>query len=288
MLRQATPILLGAALLAGAAPAMAADLYVPPVIETPPPVYYEPEKPDFGGWYIRGDLDYHFLGFRGGTYITYGCPGCGPTPGTNSFDTGTLRSTFSAGGGIGYQVNRYFRVDLTGDYLFGSQFTGSTSGDTCGPGGGPCTSTDTSTFSALLLLANAYAELGTWHRITPYLGAGLGGARVAWGDLTNVTDTTSVHAGATSWRFAWALMAGASYCLTDKFKLDVGYRYTRISGGRMFEWGPAGAAIGAGPGFDAGIDVHEARAGLRYSFGGNPACAPKEHIPYEPQIAVYK
>lgn len=287
MLKLAMPIMFGAVMLAGAA--SAADLYQPPVVETPPPVYYQPEPtPSFGGWYIRGDLDYHFLGFRGADYITYGCPACGPTPGTDTFDSGVLRSTFSAGAGIGYQVNRHFRVDLTGDYLFGSGFTGSTSGAFCG-GGGPCTSVDQSTFSALLLLANAYAELGTWHGVTPYVGAGLGGARVSWGDLVNTTTTTSIHPGVTSWRFAWAVMAGASYCMTDKLKLDVGYRYSRINGGRMFEWGPAGAAIGAGPGFDHGIDVHEARAGLRYSFGGDPNCAPPEPVAYEPQaLPVYK
>jgi len=293
MLRLAKPILLGAALMAGVmAPAGAADLYEPPIVEAPPPVYYQPEpEPDFGGWYIRGDIDYHALGFRGGTYITYGCPTCGPTPGTDSFDTGTLTGALSAGLGAGYKINRYLRTDLTADWLFTSNFRGSTSGTTCGPTGGPCVSVDRSTMNALLLLANAYVELGTWKKITPYIGAGIGGARVAWGDLRNTTDTTSIHAGATSWRFAWALMAGASYCINKNWKFDLGYRYARISGGRMFEYGPPGAAVGSGPGFDAGFDMHEGRAGLRYQFGGDPACGPKEHfVAYEPEpvVPIYK
>lgn len=290
MLKLALPVMMGAAVLAASLPAGAADLYQPPVVEAPPPVYVPEPAPAFSGWYIRGDAGYNFYQFRGGDWITYGCAACGPTPGTNSFTSGTLRGAFSLGGGVGYQVSNHFRVDLTGDYFFKSAFRGTSVGTGCGAG--PCSSTDTATMSALLLMANAYADLGTWHGITPYLGAGLGGARVSWSDLTNATNIAGpvTHTGATNWRFAWALMAGASYCVTDKLKLDVGYRYARVAGGRMFEWGPAGAAIGAGPGFDRGIDIHQVRGGLRYSFGGDSTCAPKDVVSYEPPqpLPVYK
>ncbi|MBN9037851.1 MAG: porin family protein [Rhizobiales bacterium] len=288
MLKLALPIMMGAAVLAASLPAGAADLYQPPVVEAPPPVYVPEPAPAFSGWYIRGDAGYNFYQFRGGDWITYGCALCGPTPGTNSFTSGTLRGAFSLGGGVGYQVTNHFRVDLTGDYFFKAAFRGSSAGTGCGAG--PCTSTDASTMSALLLMANAYADLGTWHGITPYLGAGLGGARISWGDLENTTTGTAIHTGSTNWRFAWALMAGASYCVTDKLKLDVGYRYARVAGGRMFEWGPAGAAIGAGPGFDRGIDIHQVRGGLRYSFGGDSTCAPRDVVSYEPPqpLPIYK
>lgn len=275
MLRLAKPVMLAAALVAGmAASAVAADIYEPPIIETPPPIYHEPiPEPSFGGWYLRGDIDYHWSSFRGAEYITYGTPG-----GLGAFDFGNLRGAFSAGLGVGYKMNRWFRADLTADYFFRSTFTGQTSG-VC-PGGGACTSVDTSAYSAIVAMANAYVDFGTWHRITPYVGAGIGGARIKWDDLRNtVGGTTTVHAGVTSWRFAWALMAGASYCINSKWAADVGYRFMRISGGRMFEYAPA-----AGPGFDYGFNVHEARAGLRYQFGGNPACGHKqEFIPYEPE-----
>ncbi len=131
--------------------------------------------------------------------------------------------------------------------MFKSKFTGQTTGTGGSCGAPTCVSTDESSYSALLLLANAYADLGTYHGITPYVGAGIGGAHLKWDDLRNtVNGTTTVHRGTKSWRFAYALMAGASYCLTDKLKLDVGYRYARIEGGKMF-----GYATGAGPGYDA-------------------------------------
>ena len=254
-----------AAIVAGCAvPALAADLPEPPVIEQP---VYEAPAADYGGWYIRGDIDYHKPSWRGADYITYG-----PPPGTASFDSGELKGAFSLGAGVGYQVNSHFRADLTADYWFKSKFTGHTSCDTC-------FSTDTSKMSALLLLANAYVDLGTWHGVTPYVGAGIGGAHVKWDDLTNsIEGFDQTHKGTSNWRFAYALMAGASYCLTDRVALDAGYRFTHINGGRMFEFN------GAGPGFDRGFNTHEVRAGLRYSLGGSASgCYEPQAVAYEPQ-----
>ena len=257
-------------------PVFAAD-YVEPPVEVPPPLEYN-------GWYIRGDLDYHWSDFRGADYITYGVTCCGePLPGSNSFTGNDLDGGFSLGAGVGYQINSYLRTDLTADYWFDSDFNGSTSG-TCGAV--PCVSSDTSSMSTWLLLANAYADLGTYYGFTPYVGAGIGGAHVKWDNLRNtIAGVTTEHDGAANWRFAWALMAGTSYCLSDNLKLDVGYRFSHINGGRMFELSPSGPG-GAGPGFDDGFNTHEARAGLRYQFG-NSDCLPAP-IPYEPPQPVYK
>ena len=268
---------LAAIVAGGASPVLAADLAERPIVIEEPPVIQQPyeEVSDFGGWYIRGDVDYHWPDFRGADYITYGTP-----PGTKSFDTGELKAAFSLGAGVGYQINRHFRTDLTVDYWFKSKFRGSTS-DPGGCGGGPgvpCQSVDRSKMSALLLLANAYVDLGTWNGLTPYVGAGIGGAHVRWDDLENDANVGfAVHKGSKNWRFAYALMAGASYCLTDNLMVDAGYRFSRIEGGRMFEY------IGAGPGFDKGFNTHEVRAGLRYNFGGGANhCYKPETVAYEP------
>lgn len=256
-----------AVMAACTAPALAADLIEPVPVEQAP-VY---EAPQYGSWYIRGDVDYHKPDFRGADYITYG-------PGTKSFDSGELKGAFSLGGGVGYQVTNYLRTDLTFDKWFKSDFTGHTSCD-------DCASTDTSNLSALLLLANAYVDLGTYKGITPYIGAGIGGARVKWDDLhNNIDGFDTIHKGTENWRFAYAVMAGASYCLTDNLALDAGYRFSHIQGGRMFEFN------GAGPGFDKGFNTHEVRTGLRYSFGGGAnGCSQPQSVSYEPvQEPVYK
>jgi opacity protein-like surface antigen len=276
MLKLLRPLTIAGALTM-ATSAMAADaVYEQPVIAMPqPPRIVEPAR-EFGGWYLRGDIGYRWSKLRGTEYITYG-----PPPGTSEFTSTDLKGALSLGGGVGYQVTRYLRTDFTADYWFKSDFRGTTAGF-CPPDGAPCTSTDRSSYSALLLMANAYVDLGTYHGITPYLGAGIGGARIRWRDLQNTIDgDTDVHRGAKTWRFAWSLMAGASYCLTDSLQLDTGYRYTRIEGGRMFEE----SGIGVGPGFDKGFNVHEARAGLRYSFGGpNVNCVEPKYVAYEPPV----
>jgi opacity protein-like surface antigen len=263
-----------AALAAGAVfPAAAADIMEPPVVEAAPvtPIAYE-EPADYGGWYIRGDVDWHKSSFREAEYITYG-----PPPGTNTL-RGEVDGAFSLGAGIGYQINNHLRVDLTADHWFKSDFKGSTSGF-CGPA--PCTTSDTSSVSTWLLLANAYAELGTWHGFTPYVGAGIGGAHVKWDTLTN-TPPGAEHPGSKSWRFAYAVMAGASYCLTNRLKLDAGYRFSHIEGGRMFEQ----VGLEPGPGFDKGFNTHEVRAGLRYQFGGRSNCEEPVEVAYEAPPAI--
>lgn len=227
------------------------------------------------GWYLRGDIDYHWSDVDSIEYITYG-----PPAGTGAFTSTELDGSWSIGGGVGYKMNDYLRADLTVDYLADSDFTGSTSG-ICG--GVPCTSVDTSSYSALLVLANAYVDLGTYGGFTPYIGAGIGGAHVSWDDLTNDDGTTvTTHGGASNWRFAYALHAGTSYCVTDNLDLDVGYRYSHIEGGRMFEFAPI-----AGPGYDDGIDNHEVRAGLRYKFGGHGRGCGEKVVAYEPAPVDY-
>ena len=275
-----TKRLLMAAVFAGvAAPVFAADI--------PEPIPYEPvpvvaESP-YNGWYIRGDAAYRWSDLRGIDYITYGGCGYGCIPGKKSFDDTDLKGALSLGAGVGYQITNYFRADLTGDYFFKSDFKGQTSDPFS-------VSVDRSSYSAFLLLANAYADLGTYSGFTPYVGFGIGGANVKWNDLRNSIepDIDNYHKGAKNWRFAYALMAGASYCLTDKLALDGGYRYSRIQGGRMFEeYSSGGVSLGAGPGFDKGFNIHEVRAGLRYNFGGNRNCAQPETVAYE-QPPVYK
>ncbi len=273
-----------AVLFAGlAGPLFAADLPEPQVEEAPPPVVEQPV--DVGGWYIRGDLDYHKSTISGIDYMTYAVDpcNCSVTPGGKSFDFGKLKGGFSLGGGVGYKINNYLRTDVTADYWFKSNFSGGTSDLTS-------TSVEASKMSALLLLANAYVDIGTYGSVTPYVGAGIGGTYVKWsnlnntscadGDPTNCDDSVS-HDGKGGWRFTYALMAGASIDVTCNLKADVGYRYRHINGGNMFGYAESG-----GPGYDKSISSHEGRVGMRYIFNGcdQQAYVPPAEIPMQPPV----
>jgi opacity protein-like surface antigen len=232
------------------------------------------------GWYLRGDVGYGFTDLRGARYFQ------GSNANEVDFTTADLRDAFTVGGGVGYQINSYLRTDVTLDYLAKSDFNGSTVGG-CGVAL-DCTSSDISSLTAWSLMANAYVDLGTYGYFTPYVGAGIGGTYVKWKDLQNTScetgnpgncDPTVTHGGDGNWRFSYALMAGASIDVTCNVKADVGYRFLHVNGGDMF-----GYNLNGGPGRDRGFNVHEARIGARYLFGG---CAP---APYEPPPApvVYK
>ena len=256
-----------AVLAAGVAMPMtanAADLLVdPPVVEAP-------EVKSAGGWYLRGDITYDYYEMD---TPNYSVPG-----GTQvDFASADADEAFDIGFGIGYQFNENFRADLTGEYVFESDFNGSTIGNCGGTAADGvtlqnCSSVDTSSFTTFKVMANAYVDLGQFNGITPYVGAGLGGAYVTWDSLTNAatcdagaigcTPFTDVHQGESSWRFSWALHAGASYDISHNTKIDFGYTYNRIEGGDMFQW-----LDGSGTeGHDDGFDSHVFRAGLRYQI----------------------
>ena len=267
--------LVAAALMSSSMMVQAADL-IPPPEYTPPEVVID----HAGGWYIRGDIGYANLKVNNVTYFQGALV-------TGSFEQHDLDTSWSLQGGIGYQITDYLRVDATLKYIASSDFDGDSApaGSTCAGGFGLfCDFNDDAELeSVTLLMANAYWDLGTYHSITPYVGAGIGGAHVKWGNLLNDQTCTGSaddvacslldfnHGGEAEWRFAWAAHLGASYDINCNLKADAGYTFTRIEGGRMFGTGipvGGGAAVG-GNVFDGGIDIHEGRLGLRYALGGS-------------------
>lgn len=258
-------------LVAGSA--TAADLYVP---QQAPEPYAQPAPVQTSGWYLRGDIGYSFNDMRGAYYF--------PAGGYQAYDTTDVGNFWMVGLGAGYQVTRHFRVDFTGDYGFKSDFHGTTSSTSCG--GTPCGSDDHGSVKLLSLLANAYVDLGNWHGVTPYVGAGIGGTHVDWGHFTSTAVGGCVgcggaYEGKSDWRFTYALMAGASVDITCNLKFDASYRYRHINGGAMTQDFPGG---NAGRGFDKGFNVQDIRGGLRYTFGGCPA---PQYASYQP-APVYK
>ena len=228
-----------------------------------------------GGWYIRGDIGYAHMKHNGVVYNQGGFL-------SGRFEQHELDSTWFLQGGIGYQVTDYMRFDGTIRYYGSSDFDGDSApaGSVCaGVVGTTCDYNDDGELkSATVIMANFYADLGTYKSFTPYVGAGIGGAYVKYGNLFNdqtcavavagCDDFDSNHAGEANWRFAWSIHAGASYDINCRLKADAGYTYTRIEEGAMFAGGVttgAGTAVG-GAGYDEGIDIHSGSIGLRYAL----------------------
>jgi opacity protein-like surface antigen len=231
--RLKTFILAGASLVVWQAAAAAADM--PPMLP-PPGDILSPIDRTLSGWYIRGDVGYRFQQVDGAVDLTV------------SYPNTSITDAFMGGGGGGYKWN-WLRLDITGDYGGRSTLSGSSAS------GVQTFTADVETYSVML---NAYADLGTWWGITPYVGGGVGKARVATYSYQTVPAAAALVPPAHSWNNAWAAMAGFSYSLTDNILLDVGYRH--IDMGKV----PGGLAVS--PTFIDSLTGDEIRIGLRYTI----------------------
>lgn len=270
--------------------ANAADIIDPPVVELPEPMTHVANN---GGWYLRGDVGYSVNHMSDVEYITAG----GGLVGKGLL-RGKLDNSFTGGIGIGYDSGKFFRTDVTLEYFGNQNYLGSSTG-TCTSLVAPfpqvsCTTVDKAKYDAHSFMANFHFDIVKNNGVTPYVGFGVGGTHVKWGALTNdfnnalVVNADEVHEGASNWRFTYALMAGASFDVSDCVALDAGYRYRNIEGGKMFGIGPAGTT---GPAYDKGIVSHDFRIGARYKLGhhGGGGCGGAKVVDYQPDYQpVYK
>lgn len=129
--------------------------------------------------------------------------------------------------------------------------------------------------TALSLMANLFYDFNREGRVRPYVGVGVGGARVdvdgGLGPVTIDDDDTVV---------AYQGMVGLAFPINDRLDLDIGYRYFTAPDLGM-------TAVFQGEGeefldFDADY-VHQAvTIGLRYQFGAAAAPPPPPPPPPPP------
>ncbi|MBC7281174.1 outer membrane protein [Hoeflea sp.] len=260
------------------APARAADL-APPFVELP-------EIPAASGWYLRGDVGYSKSQKSTGEWDFWNqFVGVQGIDDTYRYDSLKLRDSASIGIGVGYQVNDQLRTDVTLDF-FHAKFAGQTEcplmikSDPAHalPFPSDCHYDDSANANVWTAMANAYVDLKTIGRFRPYLGAGVGAAYVKYGTMSrqevcencapSYPRYTAQQQGVGSVRAAAALMVGTSYDLTDRLKLDAGYRFMHIFGGDAYEYDSEDQAAGASGVQirDNGFNVHQVRAGLRYAL----------------------
>ena len=228
--------------------------------------------------------------------------------------------------GAGYRFNSWFRTDLTvgmdqpqslsiagtGNVIcpynlsgLTDQVTGYQVGYLWSAQAGTCSGRGKFSLYQSDILLNSYVDLGTWHNITPYVGAGVGVAQIRttgsfnyyktsdgtaygadlsptgtypliWTDIggnalspqPNVPGTANPVAFAkqnwaqsykdTRYNFAWALMGGVAYNVTDHTSIDVGYRYVNRGNYRTIS-----AQTGL-PGPEKTWSTQAVRVGFRY------------------------
>ena len=249
--------------------ALAADMAI-----APPPAYAPAVVEDFGGWYLRGDIGFsnqRVDRLNNALDATL----------TSSVQTNNFNTAGIFGLGVGYKVNNWFRADITGEYRGNSQFLGK---DVNTFPGGVGTDTYHGTKSEWVVLGNAYVDLGTWWCITPFIGAGVGGARVS---IANFTDAGITNIGGlvspsvafgdnmSKWNFAWAAHAGLAYKVTPSFTVELAYRYLDMGDGltgdlRTFD----GTNAINNPMTFKNITSHDLKLGVRWDLSSPEVYAP--------------
>ena len=280
--------LAGVASLAATTVAYSADLLPPPPpVEAP---FYAPQPAAFGGgWYLRGDVGVgieqlnsassHFedpAGFYSGT---------GGYPGGFAYGDHTIDAQVIAGLGAGYQINNYFRADVTGEYRSESRIHASES-YTAFCASGTCSDDYNGSAHNAVFLLNGYVDIGTWYGVTPYIGAGVGAAFNTFSSLIDTSYSTGGFGATTGSRtttnLAYAGMVGVSYAISPNLKLDLGYRYLdmgNLKSGAISCYG----GVASGCSYEVQkyrLTSSDIRLGLRYQFA--------DFVPYaRPVIARY-
>ncbi|WP_108881012.1 outer membrane beta-barrel protein [Anderseniella sp. Alg231-50] len=169
--------LLATTIVAFMAPAaIAADIDTAP--QPAPAPFVQQDDNYVSGWYVRGDAGFSWLDISG------------------LGDGGAA----VAGGGVGYQINQYFRTDLRADHAFDHD-------------AGPFD------VSATTVLWNAYVDVPLSMGFTPYVGIGAGYGFVDYSGAGSPSDDEG---------FAWTATAGVAFQMSQNITLDAGYNYREI------------------------------------------------------------
>lgn len=212
------------AIMSGAQ-ALAAD-YDPPIFVEQAPEWVPVEIGS--GWYLRGDVTYN-----AGKLVNDLSP----------HNRSTQHARFGGDVGVGYHFNDFLRGDVTIGYLGGDEFN----------------NVPTRSHGMWNGLVNAYADLGTVVGLTPYVGVGAGVTYSHRSGLENwFFNPPSSSWNRTQYAFTYALMAGASYKVTDNASIDAGYRFLGTPGMEYFDSATAE--------FRKGVQQHQIRIGLRYDL----------------------
>jgi len=130
------------------------------------------------------------------------------------------------------------------------------------------------------LMVNVLKDFEVTEKLTPYVGAGVGIARVRYemGNLDDVTNLIQSTAdAATGYRIsmsdqayvpAFQGRAGISYRITDNLSAELGYRYLQTARYDMEAYINNTTPVATDVTGD--YQVHETTFGLRYSFGSFP------------------
>jgi OOP family OmpA-OmpF porin len=169
----------------------------------------------------------------------------GGVSGDAEFDPG-----FAVGGAIGYRFEEWLRAEVNLSYRQADIDKLTALGYTLAGAG------DAGAFTTLV---NLYVDFKPRWPVTPYVGAGIGVALI---DVDSDDAANVLIVNDDSTEFAWNVMAGAAWSVTDNVDLTLGYRYLSTKDVDL-EWTEVGFGSGT---MEVEFGVHEVMFGARYNF----------------------
>ncbi|HIJ63183.1 MAG TPA: OmpA family protein [Rhodospirillaceae bacterium] len=146
---------------------------------------------------------------------------------------------------------------------------------------GLTTASGSGSLDAASIMANVYYDFATGTRLTPYLGAGIGGVDVS---ADNIRGSGVTYSNDDQFTFGYQGIAGVSYALDDNLSIKADYRYLRTADTKLNESPGWGTGSGKGD-----YSSHSLLVGFTYKFGAPekpmPAPAPAVAAPPPPAPA---
>jgi opacity protein-like surface antigen len=259
-----------------------------------PQTYYAPPPPpveEFGGWYLRGDIGFSnqkVKEIRSTNEALY-APVTSLNQ-TSGVDTGGIYQV-----GVGYQFNSWLRGDVTGQYrgnanihgqdLFRANAVGTNVYNYAG------VDVYNASKSEWVVMANAYVDLGTWWCVTPFIGAGVGAARVT---ISNFTDagqialsqnqfgaygpgsqaSVATAESGSKWNLAWALHTGLAYKVSPNMTMELGYSYMNLGSGTTGNAARFDSVTAGNKFVFKDITSHDLKLGVRWNLDSPAVYAP--------------
>jgi opacity protein-like surface antigen len=210
-----------------------------------------------GPCYIRADVGYSWSQAPSSEYVG----NVDPSMFAQSLSDGWLAE---AGLGCG-TGSRGWR----GELVFGLREEKDFGGNYTDFSGPPVDPRLTTTIKSYTMMFNGFYDLGNMNGFVPYVGAGVGWAYHKMGDVYSDL-TPGIQNGEDKVSFAWALMAGVGYQITERAIIDIGYRYIDLGSARSSH---SDNALAWNPRLEVNdLRAHEIKFGLRYHFGSGDCC----------------
>ncbi|MBF0267693.1 MAG: OmpA family protein [Alphaproteobacteria bacterium] len=201
-----------------------------------------------------------YTGLMGGyNLLQDGDTSGGAINGSADYDGG-----FAVLGNLGYDYGRYNWGNLRSELELGYRRNGadSISGTATGVGTGSASGDA----SAISLMLNGLWDMPVNFPVRPYLGAGIGAARV---DFDNVKTSAGTFLKDSDYQFAYQGIVGLGWDVTNNWRAALDYRY--------FATLDPSVSHGSGTGVDTEYKTHAVMLGFAYKFAA-PAPVPVAQV----------